>query len=57
MNDDVRLANYHRARGMEDITTSVAAETEGVRWLCPEKVVDSNLSYSREADVYRYGYI
>ncbi|CAG8667885.1 1900_t:CDS:2, partial [Paraglomus occultum] len=55
MNDNVRLANYHRARGMKDITTSVADETDGVRWLCPEKVMDSNLSYSKEADVYSFG--
>jgi len=57
MNDNVRLANYHRARGTKDITTSVADETDGVRWLCPEKVVDGRRPYAKEADIYRYGYI
>ncbi|CAG8508923.1 6157_t:CDS:2 [Paraglomus brasilianum] len=54
-NDNVKLANYHRARGMKDITTSVAEETDGVRWLCPEKTKDGALPYSTSADVYSFG--
>ncbi|CAG8549302.1 9088_t:CDS:2 [Paraglomus occultum] len=54
-NDNVKLANYHRARGIKDITTSVAEETDGVRWLCPEKTKDGTLPYSMSADVYSFG--
>ncbi|CAG8578372.1 1727_t:CDS:2 [Paraglomus occultum] len=54
-NDNVKLANYHRARGIKDITTSVAEETDGVRWLCPEKTRDGTLPYSTSADVYSFG--
>ena len=54
INDNVKLANYHRARGIKDITTSVAEETDGVRWLCPEKTNNGTLPDSMPADVYRY---
>ena len=56
-NNAVKLGNYHRTRGTRDITTSVAEESDAVRWLCPEKVVDGMRPYSMAADVYRYGYI
>ena len=56
-NNVVKLGNYHRTRHTKDITTSVAEESDGVRWLCPEKVVDGSRPYSMASDVYRYGYI
>jgi hypothetical protein len=54
--DIVKLGNYHRSRGIKDITTSVAEESDGVRWLCPEKVANGQLPYTMAADVYRYGH-
>ncbi|CAG8532262.1 10152_t:CDS:2 [Paraglomus occultum] len=54
-NDSVKLANYHLARGMEDKTTSVGGVTDSVRWLCPEKVREGTLPYSKSADVYSFG--
>ncbi|CAG8513172.1 7444_t:CDS:2 [Paraglomus occultum] len=55
MNDNVKLANFHRARGIKDITTSIAEETDALRWLCPEKMKDGHLPYSTSADVYSFG--
>ncbi|CAG8579522.1 10892_t:CDS:2 [Paraglomus occultum] len=54
-NNIVKLGNYHRTRHTKDITTSVAEESDGVRWLCPEKVVDGSRPYSMAADVYSFG--
>jgi hypothetical protein len=51
---NVKLGSFHRARGIKDITTSVNGEIDGVRWLCPKKINDSSLPYSKAADVYRY---
>jgi len=52
---NVKLGNFWRCRGIDDVTTSISEVSERIRWLCPEKVIDGSLPYSMEADVYRYG--
>ncbi|CAG8506636.1 1808_t:CDS:2 [Paraglomus occultum] len=52
---NVKLGNFWSCRGIGDYTTSISEVTERIRWLCPEKVIDNNLPYSMEADVYSFG--
>ncbi|CAG8639655.1 2442_t:CDS:2, partial [Paraglomus occultum] len=52
---NVKLGNFYHSRKISDVTTSLADEHDHFKWLCPEKLKDSNLEYSMSADVYSFG--